>query len=284
MAVLQKWNPGTVVEWYHLDTDGSGLHMLNYVFRAFRPCIQGFRYCRNVISVDGTHLCTRYKHKLLVAVTLDANNQVLPLAVALVDEETLASWTWFLQMLVKYFLPGEDDRVCLISDRHDGLTSAINYVPAFKFPRGVHRFCLRHAEAIHHIVQKFDYNQQSASVITLSTTGQGSRTYVVKLTQQMYSCGKWGTHGIPCSHAIQASRHFGMNASNFIPQYFSTRAYKKTYQGDLSQCMGRSIGIPFILSLCIIRLSELDEDLVETAQREYRTKWIGHKHVPANNI
>ncbi|KAL0398811.1 UNVERIFIED_CONTAM: hypothetical protein Sradi_2224400 [Sesamum radiatum] len=109
-----------------------------------RPCIQGFRYCRNVISVDGTHLYTRYKHKLLVAVTLDANNQVLPLAFALVDEETLASWTWFLQMLARHFLPNEDDRVCLISDRHPGLINAINYVPAFKFPRGVHRFCLRH--------------------------------------------------------------------------------------------------------------------------------------------
>ncbi|KAL0360757.1 UNVERIFIED_CONTAM: hypothetical protein Sradi_3760200 [Sesamum radiatum] len=109
-----------------------------------RPCIQGFRYCRNVISVDGTHLYTRYKHKLLVAVTLDANNQVLPLAFALVDEETLASWTWFLQMLARHLLPNEDDRVCLISDRHPGLINAINYVPAFKFPRGVHRFCLRH--------------------------------------------------------------------------------------------------------------------------------------------
>ncbi|KAL0404486.1 UNVERIFIED_CONTAM: hypothetical protein Sradi_2089400 [Sesamum radiatum] len=103
-----------------------------------------FRYCRNVISIDGTHLYTRYKHKLLVAVTLDANNQVLPLVFALVDEETLASWTWFLQMLAKHFLPGEDDRVCLISDRHGGLTNAVNYVPTFKFPHGVHRFCLRH--------------------------------------------------------------------------------------------------------------------------------------------
>ncbi|KAL0435825.1 UNVERIFIED_CONTAM: hypothetical protein Sradi_0290400 [Sesamum radiatum] len=342
-----------------------------------RPCIQGFRYCRNVISVDGTHLYTRYKHKLLVAVTLDANNQVLPLAFALVDEETLASWTWFLQMLARHFLPNEDDRVCLISDRHPGLINAINYVPAFKFPRGVHRFCLRHvcsnfnnkyknvqlkdlcwragsessarkfdrimeeikslnpeaydwlgnidktqwtlahdggwrtgilttnmseavngvlkgarrlpivplveitlnrsaqyflqrtaranrmvmdnqqwadyafrlfearqAEAIHHIVQKFDYNQQSASVITLSTTGQGSRTYVVKLRQQMCSCGKWATHGIPCSHAIQASRHFGMNASNFIPQYFSTRAYKKTYLGRFEPVYGEEYWDP----------------------------------------
>ncbi|KAL0430219.1 UNVERIFIED_CONTAM: hypothetical protein Sradi_0647900 [Sesamum radiatum] len=105
-------------------------------------------------------------------------------------------------------------------------------------------FEARQAEAIHHIVQKFDYNQQSASVITLSTTGQGSRTYVVKLRQQMCSCGKWATHGIPCSHAIQASRHFGMNASNFIPQYFSTRAYKKTYLGRFEPVYGEEYWDP----------------------------------------
>ncbi|KAL0414428.1 UNVERIFIED_CONTAM: hypothetical protein Sradi_1644500 [Sesamum radiatum] len=105
-------------------------------------------------------------------------------------------------------------------------------------------FEARQAEAIHHIVQKFDYNQQSASVITLSTTGQGSRTYVVKLRQQMCSCGKWATHGIPCSHAIQASRHFGMNASNFIPEYFSTRAYKKTYLGRFEPVYGEEYWDP----------------------------------------
>ncbi|KAL0342734.1 UNVERIFIED_CONTAM: hypothetical protein Scaly_1936000 [Sesamum calycinum] len=27
---------------------------------------------------------------------------------------------------------------------HSGIISAINFVPAFQFPRGVHRFCLRH--------------------------------------------------------------------------------------------------------------------------------------------
>ncbi|KAL0325407.1 UNVERIFIED_CONTAM: hypothetical protein Sradi_5110000 [Sesamum radiatum] len=102
MAFLQKLNPGTVVEWLNLDTDRPGVQMLHYVFWAFRPCIEGFRSCRNVISVDGTHLYTKYKHKLLVAVTLDANQQVLPLAFALVDEESLASWRWFLQMLAKH--------------------------------------------------------------------------------------------------------------------------------------------------------------------------------------
>ncbi|KAL2237913.1 UNVERIFIED_CONTAM: hypothetical protein Sindi_0983000 [Sesamum indicum] len=118
MTTLQNWNPGAVVEWLHLETDSQRRYMLNYIFWGFRPCIEGYRYCRDVISVDGTHLYTKYKHKMLVAVTLDANQQVLPLAFALVDEKSLASCRWFLRMLSKYLLPSEDDRVCLISDRH----------------------------------------------------------------------------------------------------------------------------------------------------------------------
>ncbi|KAL0454743.1 UNVERIFIED_CONTAM: hypothetical protein Slati_0813500 [Sesamum latifolium] len=133
-------------------------------------------------------------------------------------------------------------------------------------------FEARQADAVQHIVQKFDYNQQSASVITLSTTGQRSRTYVVKLRQQMCSCGKWGTHGIPCSHAIQASRHF-------VPGHTRRRI-----RGGLTLCMVRSSGILSILSLCIIRRSELAEDRADTPRRAYKTKWIDHKDVPPNNI
>ncbi|KAL0427080.1 UNVERIFIED_CONTAM: hypothetical protein Slati_2882800, partial [Sesamum latifolium] len=95
-----------------------------------------------------------------------------------------------------------------------------------------------------HIVQKFDYNQQSASVITLSTTGQGSRTYVVKLRQQMCSCGKWGTHGIPVHMRFRQVDIFSMNASNFIPQYFSTQAYKKTYQKRFEPVYGEEYWDP----------------------------------------
>ncbi|KAL0392202.1 UNVERIFIED_CONTAM: hypothetical protein Sradi_2443000 [Sesamum radiatum] len=110
-------------------------------------------------------------------------------------------------------------------------------------------FEARQAEAVQHIVQKFDYNQQSASVLTLSLTGQGSHTYVVKLKHKTCSCGKWGTHGIPCSHAIQVSRHFGVNASNFIPQYYSIRAYRKTYQGRFEPLYGEEYWDPVDIEL-----------------------------------
>ncbi|KAL0355292.1 UNVERIFIED_CONTAM: hypothetical protein Sradi_3976100 [Sesamum radiatum] len=47
-------------------------------------------------------------------------------------------------MLAKHLMLDDDDRICLISDRHSGLINAINFVPAFTFPHGIHRFCLRH--------------------------------------------------------------------------------------------------------------------------------------------
>ncbi|KAL0361427.1 UNVERIFIED_CONTAM: hypothetical protein Sradi_3827200 [Sesamum radiatum] len=144
MVALQKSNPRTVVEWLHLNTDRPDLKMLNYVFWAFRPCIEGFRYCPNLISIDEIHLYTKYKHKLLVAVTLDANQQILPLAFTLVDEESLASWRWFLKMLAKHLMLNDDDRICLISDRHSELINAINFVPASTFSHGIHCFCLRY--------------------------------------------------------------------------------------------------------------------------------------------
>ncbi|XP_011085918.1 uncharacterized protein LOC105167801 [Sesamum indicum] len=105
-------------------------------------------------------------------------------------------------------------------------------------------FEARHAEAVRHIVQKFDYNQQSASMVTLSLIGQGSRNYVIKLKHHMCSCGKLGTNEIPCSHAIQACRHFGVNALNFISHYYSVQSYKKTYQERFEPVYGEEYWDP----------------------------------------
>ena len=54
-----------------------------------------------VICIDATHLRGTYKGKILMAVTKNANNMILPLAYAVVDEETNNSWRWFLQMFAE---------------------------------------------------------------------------------------------------------------------------------------------------------------------------------------
>ncbi|KAL0304655.1 UNVERIFIED_CONTAM: hypothetical protein Sangu_3072700 [Sesamum angustifolium] len=89
--VLCKHNTeGTIVEWKHKAFQQStGSYVMGYVFWAFKPCIDGFQFCRKIISVDGTHLYTKYKHKLLIAAAMDGNQQVLPLAFAIDDEELI---------------------------------------------------------------------------------------------------------------------------------------------------------------------------------------------------
>ncbi|KAL0435106.1 UNVERIFIED_CONTAM: hypothetical protein Sradi_0218500 [Sesamum radiatum] len=143
MGAVQKYNPGTIVEWKHKALHPTGAYVIGYVFWAFKPCIEGFKFCRNINSVDGTHLYTRYKHKMLIAATMDGNQQVLPLAFAIVDDESYASWKWFLQQLSRHVIRGRRV-VCLIFDRHAGIIKAVNESSEFVPPNGVHRYCLRH--------------------------------------------------------------------------------------------------------------------------------------------
>ena len=89
---------------------------LHYVFCSFGPCIDGFKYCKPVISIDGTHLYDKYQGKLLVAMATDANNKVFPLAFAIVDCESGSSWRWFLQYLrdtIGHVIL--DEGICIIS-------------------------------------------------------------------------------------------------------------------------------------------------------------------------
>ncbi|KAL0439083.1 UNVERIFIED_CONTAM: hypothetical protein Slati_2391300 [Sesamum latifolium] len=74
MGALKKYNPGTIVEWEHKTFQQStGAHVIGYVFWAFAPGIEGFQFCRKIISVDGTHLYTTYRHKMLIAAAMDGN-------------------------------------------------------------------------------------------------------------------------------------------------------------------------------------------------------------------
>jgi hypothetical protein len=141
----QARNPGTVVQWRFEDgTEHHQRRIFKYVFWSFGACINAFKECMPVISVDGTHLRGAYKGKLLVAVCKTANNNIMPLAYALADTESVDSWTWFLHNL-KLHVIGER-RTCIISDRHPGIVSAMETLLQYYPDMGVHRFCLEHVK------------------------------------------------------------------------------------------------------------------------------------------
>ena len=59
----------------------------------------------------------KYYGTLLIAISCDVNNKLVPLAFALVEKEDNDSWGWFLR-LVQIHVVGPDREVSVISDRH----------------------------------------------------------------------------------------------------------------------------------------------------------------------
>lgn len=97
---------------------GEGLEK----FDKFYVCFYGLKktwlaYCRPIIGVDGCFLKNDVKGQLLAAVGRDANNQMYPIAWAVVQVENADNWIWFLQKLKADFNLGNGEGISLISDR-----------------------------------------------------------------------------------------------------------------------------------------------------------------------
>ena len=98
---LLRSNPGSTVV-VCMDPN----NMEESVFQSFYVCFnamkQGFKAgCRKVIGLDGCFFKGACQGELLCAIGRDANNQMYPVAWAIVEQETTQSWEWFIGLLIK---------------------------------------------------------------------------------------------------------------------------------------------------------------------------------------
>ncbi|XP_057541907.1 uncharacterized protein LOC130820518 [Amaranthus tricolor] len=77
----------------------------------------------------------------MIAMAIDANSQLFPLAFAVVEGES-NTWSWFLDC-IRHYVTKRDD-LCVISDHHKGILHAMNRVrKGWEEPFTFHRFCKR---------------------------------------------------------------------------------------------------------------------------------------------
>ncbi|XP_057740508.1 uncharacterized protein LOC130957680 [Arachis stenosperma] len=130
----------------HGDELVGDIRVMHRVFWSYYPCIRAFRHCKPIVQVDGTHLYGKYKGCLLVAVSQDGNNNIVPIAFAIVEGETSDAWHFFLSNLRQHVVTRDD--VGLISDRHESINAAVERSNgAWSPPRAFHMFCIRHIES-----------------------------------------------------------------------------------------------------------------------------------------
>ena len=94
-TAIRKWNVGSTVK----------IQTANNVFERMYVCLdackRGFLVgCRPLIGIDGCHLKGTTGGQLLVAVGKDGNDNIFPIAYAIVEIKNKSSWTWFLQCLL----------------------------------------------------------------------------------------------------------------------------------------------------------------------------------------
>ncbi|XP_073137159.1 uncharacterized protein [Henckelia pumila] len=135
---IQRTNPGSTVIMKLLDEEGSQQKRFHRFYMCLNACKLGFKNsCRRIIGVDGCFLKGRYGGQLLTAVGVDPNNQIFPIAYAIVESETKDSWLWFLKLLDGDIGFENDHKWTFISDKQKGL------IPAFEsfLPDAENRFC-----------------------------------------------------------------------------------------------------------------------------------------------
>ncbi|XP_061345345.1 uncharacterized protein LOC133291153 [Gastrolobium bilobum] len=168
---MLRFSPGS---FYNIQTKDCfvarqlvpGKRVFVHCFWTFRQCCEAFKFRKPMIQIDGTHLYRKYKGKLLIALAQDGNNECVPLAFAVVEGETLEAWSYFLANLRQHATQAQN--ICLISDRHVSILSAVENNPLWQPPHAFHVFCLRHVTS--NFNQRFRNDKLKASLMNIGYT------------------------------------------------------------------------------------------------------------------
>ncbi|GJT33638.1 transposase, MuDR, MULE transposase domain protein [Tanacetum coccineum] len=131
---LERKNEGTVTR---IKTDEKGVFEM--LFIALGASIRTFvNYLRPLIIINEAHLKGQYKGTNLMAVGMDGNNQIVPIAFGICKGETCPCWSWWMSVLKECI--GDNPSLLFISDRHAAIALAVQN----EFPLAYHAVCCRH--------------------------------------------------------------------------------------------------------------------------------------------
>ncbi|XP_060195188.1 uncharacterized protein LOC132624421 [Lycium barbarum] len=145
MDELLRTNPGSsCVVRLSEETFEGGIKRFQSFYICFDAMKKTFKAgCRRAIGLDGCFLKGVSKGQLLVVVCKDGNNQMLPLAWAVVEVENTFTWRWFVNILRHDVELGDGTGLTTLSDMQNGLDLAIKDL----LPNVEQRMCGRHVLA-----------------------------------------------------------------------------------------------------------------------------------------
>ncbi|XP_057791008.1 uncharacterized protein LOC131008130 [Salvia miltiorrhiza] len=130
IQILKEKNPGSRCE-LQLSKEAAerGARVFRRLFVMLDACKRNWLIgCRPIICLDGCHLKSLSGGVLLTAVGKDANDQIMPLAWAVVSKENKVNWTWFMSLMKAELELKDGESVTIISDMQKGLINAVELI------------------------------------------------------------------------------------------------------------------------------------------------------------
>nr|GEZ70279.1 hypothetical protein [Tanacetum cinerariifolium] len=156
--------------------------------------------CRKYIRLDACFLKGEVKGMLLMVVGKDPNNQMFPLAWAIVETESQSLWR-FLKHL-KIDIKTIDGQECtFMSDKQKNYSHKLN----------TQLMCTLYIYANWYS----DIHGEQLKMAFYSVAK------CVNEAQMHQSCGAWQLLGIPCSHAIAAIKSRARDPFDYLDNYYS---------------------------------------------------------------
>ncbi|GMH07706.1 hypothetical protein Nepgr_009546 [Nepenthes gracilis] len=131
---IMESNPGSLATF--TTKEDSSFHRL---FVSFYASLYGFQQgCRPLLFLDSIALKSKYQGMLLAATAADGDDEVFPVAFAVIDAETDDNWRWFLLQLKSALLTSNS--ITFVADRRKGLKESILEI----FDNAYHGYCLQY--------------------------------------------------------------------------------------------------------------------------------------------
>lgn len=107
------------------------------LFKRFYRCLGAYKRgfiegCRPIITVDDCHLKTPFKGVMLCAIGKDPNDEMYPIASAVVQIENRDNWVWLVTNLLSDLCYPTGQGLCFISNQHK--VSSNHFFFHFKLP------------------------------------------------------------------------------------------------------------------------------------------------------
>ncbi|GJZ60896.1 heat stress transcription factor B-4-like protein, partial [Tanacetum coccineum] len=230
-------NPNTTVKIaVKRNTDPS---LPTRVFQRIYVCLGalkvGFKACRKgLLGLNGAFMKGPFPGQVLVAVGLDLNNRIYPLAYALVEAETKSSWCWFLQCLGDDIDLHPNSNFTFMSDRQKVFNGKIfggRDKPVITLLKYIREYCMKRIVNAQGVIDKctgpltptatriMKSIKKEAHLMKVQWNGANKYQVsgslddqcVVDVVTRIYSCRKCKLTWIPCKHVGAACWNIALN-------------------------------------------------------------------------